>query len=83
VYIHSNGARYEGGWRNNLQHGYGIETWQDHSQYKGNYRNGLKDGYGEYVWPDGCEYKGDWLNNKITGKVSTYNNIGYIYMDGW
>ena len=27
VYIHVNGARYEGNWRDDLQDGNGVETW--------------------------------------------------------
>ena len=27
MYIHVNGARYEGNWRDDLQDGNGVETW--------------------------------------------------------
>ena len=27
VYINSRGARYEGYWKDDLQHGEGVETW--------------------------------------------------------
>lgn len=27
MYIHVNGAKYEGEWKDDLQHGYGVERW--------------------------------------------------------
>ena len=33
VYVHMNGARYEGMWKDDLQHGKGEESWTDGSVY--------------------------------------------------
>ena len=46
VYIHVNGAKYEGQWKDDLQEGYGIETWSDGSRYEGYYKGGKKHGQG-------------------------------------
>ena len=35
VYEHVNGARYEGDWKDDLQHGQGKEMWTDESVYEG------------------------------------------------
>lgn len=35
-----NGAKYDGHWKNDLQEGYGVETWADGSKYEGFYREG-------------------------------------------
>jgi len=48
-----NGARYEGYWKDDLQHGYGKEIWTDNSRYEGEYFEGKKHGRGCYVWSDG------------------------------
>lgn len=42
MYIHTNGARYEGEWKEDLQDGTGVETWTDGSKYNGSYRLGKK-----------------------------------------
>jgi hypothetical protein len=46
VYNHVNGAKYIGQWKDDLQHGIGIETWTDNSKYQGQYSFGRKHGLG-------------------------------------
>jgi hypothetical protein len=43
-----NGAKYDGQWSDDLQHGKGTETWADGSCYQGDYANGRKHGVGGY-----------------------------------
>ena len=31
------GARYEGGWKDDQQHGYGVEEWVEGAKYSGDY----------------------------------------------
>lgn len=31
------GAKYIGDWKEDRQHGYGVETWPDNAKYEGNY----------------------------------------------
>lgn len=64
-----NGAKYEGQWKDDLQDGYGIETWADGSRYEGHYKMGKKHGNGTYTWADGSKYIGNWIDNKISGQV--------------
>jgi hypothetical protein len=40
TYTHSNGAKFTGSWRDDLQNGYGEESWVDGSDYKGEYDKG-------------------------------------------
>lgn len=49
MYVHVNGAKYEGQWKNDLQDGYGVESWSDGSKYEGGYKEGMKHGKGTYV----------------------------------
>ncbi len=50
IYLHVNGAKYEGDWKDDLQHGFGIETWADGSRYEGNYQLGKKQGKGFNIY---------------------------------
>jgi hypothetical protein len=59
-----------------LQHGKGVETWNDGSKYEGNYVNGKKQDKGTYTWADGSKYDGEWNDNKICGKVRGFIQEG-------
>jgi len=37
VYCHLDGAKYEGYWEEDKQHGDGLETWPDGAKYEGQY----------------------------------------------
>ena len=37
IYLHANGSKYLGGWKDDKQHGFGSEYWTDKSQYVGQY----------------------------------------------
>lgn len=52
------GAKYEGDWKEDKQHGYGEETWPDEAVYKGEYKNGKKHGKGTFLWEDDSCYEG-------------------------
>ncbi len=40
VYLHVNGTKYEGQWKNDLQDGYGVEIRASGSIYEGDYEAG-------------------------------------------
>jgi len=61
------GATYKGQWKNDQQHGKGIEKWFDNSTYEGEFKNGKKHGQGTYKWANGSIYIGEWRNNVISG----------------
>mgnify|MGYP002628797184 CR=1 FL=1 len=37
VYEHISGANYDGEWKDDMQHGYGVELWNDSSRFEGYY----------------------------------------------
>jgi hypothetical protein len=45
--VHRDGAVYEGEWKDDQQHGYGVEKWVDESKYEGYYVMGKKHGQGK------------------------------------
>ena len=61
IQIWLDGSRYEGYWKDDLQHGMGKEIWTDNSMYEGLYQDGKKHGKGFYVWADGSTYDGTWI----------------------
>ena len=46
--MHTDGATYEGYWKEDKQHGKGKETWPDGACYQGDYVEGKKDGMGRF-----------------------------------
>lgn len=48
MYLHADGAKYDGEWRNDQQNGQGTETWPDGAIYEGEYLNGVKHGKGKF-----------------------------------
>jgi len=55
---------YDGHWKENNMHGYGIYTWTDGRRYEGYYANDKKNGQGTYKWADGRYYIGGWDTGK-------------------
>ncbi len=49
-YIHINGSKYKGEFKDDVQEGHGEEEWIDGAKYVGSYKNGMKHGYGVYKW---------------------------------
>lgn len=35
MYLHSDGSKFEGEWKEDMKHGQGVETWSDNSKYDG------------------------------------------------
>ncbi len=68
VFIWADGSKYEGGFENGVQNGYGVFTnGKDGSKYEGNFKNGVKDGEGTYYFANGDYYKGMFSADKRTG----------------
>ena len=88
VYVFDNGDKYEGQWKENLYHGYGVYECcsGDFKKYEGGWKNGKKDGYGVCYYWDGSRYVGDFRFGLASGKGKTYHSNGErhegIYKDG-
>ena len=65
MYCHLDGAKYEGNWEEDKQHGQGLETWPDGARYDGSYVLGKKHGIGKFTWADGSTYFGNFEENNI------------------
>lgn len=62
-----NSNEYNGEYKNDMKHGFGVFTWQSGSRYKGQYKKDVKCGYGEMLWSDGSVYRGFWINGLQEG----------------
>ncbi|OLQ08607.1 Phosphatidylinositol 4-phosphate 5-kinase 5 [Symbiodinium microadriaticum] len=58
---------YRGEWIEDLQSGYGVESWDEGCHFEGEFKAGQKNGQGIYYWSDGSRYEGAWRRNAIHG----------------
>ena len=62
------GAVYEGGWKYDMQHGYGVEKWlSTGSIFQGQFVDGLRNGHGVWI-NNNKRYEGQWKNNMMDGE---------------
>ncbi len=67
-YTYPNGAYYEGEWKGNQRHGYGVLVLPDGTRYTGYWADNQPDGKGLIVAPDGSYYNGEWRRGKKHGE---------------
>ena len=83
VYPH-NGGIYEGGWKDGMRHGVGVQNWQDGTSYDGEFEEDRREGKGTYIWKNGERYEGDWLDGKRHGKGAFYDkNKKLVFSGTW
>ncbi len=71
----SNGAIYNGGFKNNKFDGYGSLIWKDGAKYVGQFKSDFANGKGTMFWANGNKYVGQHKNGKANGKgIFTYAN---------
>ena len=63
VYRFDTGARYEGEWKNGVQHGWGTYLYNTGEVYSGFWKNGKQHYFGSYYWKSGAFFSGLWKNN--------------------
>ena len=71
AYVYSNGARYDGQFRNGRPHGQGRFQFADGNKYVGHLENGYRQGGGKFTFKEGHEYIGGFLKNKFHGQGKT------------
>ena len=58
--------KYEGEWKNNKMHGYGIISWPDGKFFEGEFYEDKKEGFGVY-YSNKKIYIGMWKNSLLNG----------------
>ena len=64
----SNGARYEGEYRDGMRDGQGVFEWPSGKRYEGGWREGKYHGQGVETKPNGARYEGGWRDGKRAGQ---------------
>ncbi|MCC6462072.1 MAG: hypothetical protein IT260_16475, partial [Saprospiraceae bacterium] len=62
IYRYNSGSRYEGEWKNGVQHGWGTYLYDSGEVYAGFWKNGKKHYFGSYYWKSGAFFSGLWKN---------------------
>lgn len=71
--VNSLGGTSDGEWVDDLQHGFGKETWEfGKIKFSGQYVKGQKQGRGRYEWVDRSFYEGDFDNSQFSGYGTYY-----------
>jgi len=67
-FVNHEGSTSDGAWVDDLQHGFGKETWENGTiKFEGEYIQGKKCGRGRYEWSDGSFYEGDFMDSMFHG----------------
>jgi hypothetical protein len=74
VFSWSDGRKYEGGYKHDKKHGFGVFSWPGGKVYSGEWADGKQHGPGEIYNPtDGSVIKGMWDHGKFVD--STGNRV--------
>ena len=79
----SDGTKYKGDWKDDIQEGEGEEILSDGTLYIGQFKDGEKNGKGIVKWTDGSCYEGDFLKGIIHGDGVYKWSDGRIYTGFW
>ena len=62
--IRINGRMYDGEWKDDKRHGFGLNRWPSNNSYEGYFYLDKKHAYGSYTFPDGHIYEGEYHHDK-------------------
>jgi len=87
TYIHENGDKYVGEWKNDEYHGQGTfyflaENKNKGDKYVGEWKDSNRNGQGTYTWSDGEKYLGEFKDGNSDGFGIHYNADGSIHKQG-
>lgn len=84
TFVFNMGDKYEGEWKNNKFHGYGIYTYSSQNprdlKYEGHWTEGERKGEGTHYYKNGDRYDGNFDKGLANGKGKYYHaNNGEVY----
>lgn len=83
-YYYLNGDIYDGEWKYDKKHGYGVYTFLDKgSKYEGTWKEDKMDGKGVYYYKNGSKYDGEWVTDKREGNGIFHYENGSKYDGEW
>lgn len=67
-------STYEGEWKNNMKHGYGVYIYPNGDKYEGQWYNGSRHGIGTYAhMAEDCSFHGTWNQGQRMGPAEIRN----------
>ena len=66
TYTETDGTKYEGQWKNDLQDGQGTFSWNEGTKYEGGFSKNKYHGKGNFFWNNNSKFEGSWDNGKKT-----------------
>ena len=75
--------RYEGDYRDGLEHGTGVYVRANGERYEGEWQDGERSGRGVYTWPNGDRYEGEWREGQRQGRGVYVWGSGVQYEGEW
>ena len=82
IYEWSQGVRYEGDWKNNEMHGWGV-FFNDDEKYEGEFIDGVYDGNGRLVESSGEIYEGRFRDGMKHGIGTIISQNGTKFKGEW
>jgi hypothetical protein len=86
TFLHSNGEKYIGEFKDDKRNGQGTFTWPDGEKYIGEWKDDKRNGQGTDTYSNGEKYIGEWKDDKPNGQgtQTTPNGKKYIgeFKDG-
>ena len=82
VSINMNESTYQGGWKADKKHGYGVRKYSNGDIYRGDYKNGEMHGDGKYTFSDGDYYKGEFEDGYFQGEGKWHYADSDTYKEG-
>ena len=68
---------YNGGWENDVPHGYGENTFPNGKIYKGEYKQGKPFGDGQWIYNDGKTYTGTWVKGEFVNEDNKKDTLEF------
>lgn len=77
------GSTYEGEWKDNVKHGYGVYVYANGDKYEGQWYNGSRHGIGTYAHTEeDCSFHGTWNEGQRIGPAEIRNK-NYRFHTNW
>lgn len=68
---------YDGGWANDVPHGFGVNTFPNGKIYKGEYKLGRPYGNGQWIYSDGKTYSGTWVKGEFINENNKKDTLDF------
>lgn len=82
-YTFKSGAVYDGEWKSQQRHGFGVQKWPDGATYVGQWEECCANGRGHFKFPTGDEYFGEFKEGFMHGRGVYRSRLLSNYEGEW